>query len=93
MKKSIHETESNKEAFSLWKEGKGPNPQTLNLPESYEIELYERDDEEIGLLNTMLKELLKIDKLISNSLKDWLSTPLMAYISYVKNSQYLKIKF
>ena len=41
----------------------------------------------------MLKDLLKIDKLISNSLKDWISTPLMAYINYVKRSQFLKIKF
>lgn len=41
----------------------------------------------------MLKDLLKIDKLISNSLKDWISTPLADYINYLKKSELLKIKF
>jgi hypothetical protein len=43
-------------------------------------------EETIELLNTLLKELFKIDKFISNSLKEWISLPLVAYIEFLKGS-------
>ena len=92
MRKKVRETELNAEAFALWREGKGPNPQSLDLEQTFEIDLYENDDQVIGLLNTMLKDLLKIDQLISNSLKDWISTPLSEYINYLKKSNAFHFK-
>jgi hypothetical protein len=50
-------------------------------------------EETIEMLNTLLKELFKIDKFISNSLKEWISVPLVAYIEFLKGSNELKIKF
>ena len=38
-----------------------------------EIELYEREDAVIGAMNNMLKELFKIDKFITDSLKELMS--------------------
>ena len=58
-----------------------------------EIELYESNFKVISLMNTMLCELFKIDKFISNNLKEWISLPLVDYIKFLKNSQALKIKF
>lgn len=44
MRKKVRETDKNAEAFALWREGKGPNPQSLDLEQTFEIDLYEKDD-------------------------------------------------
>lgn len=67
-----------------------PN-QNGDMVEATEVEFC--PEETIELLNTLLKELFKIDKFISNSLKEWISLPLVAYIEFLKGSPEFKIKF
>ena len=74
----------------IMKKSQRPNSEG-NMVEATEVEFCPEDT--IEMLNTLLKELFKIDKFISNSLKEWISVPLVAYIEFLKGSNELKIKF
>ena len=72
------------------KKSQRPNSEG-KMVEATEVEFWPA--ETIEMLNTLLKDLFKIDKFISNSLKEWISVPLVAYIEFLKGSNELKIKF
>ena len=56
-----------------------------------EIEILAQDPQVIDQINEVLKKLISINAVLTNNLKDWLCSPLVKYINFLKGSHHLQV--